>query len=842
MRSPLRILIAGPGPQEALTELLRGLGHTVTAVAPPAQAARCTAEQRPDLLLVDLDGSESSGVDAAETCGVPVLCLVGADAAAAERLLERERLEAPFGFVVKPIDVRQLRLSIETVLCARAREHRAAVESRWGGAALDGLDDTARIVLDTMDQPVLAADTHGRFLLVNRAAREIVEGGDGPPAADQHEVASRWGLFQLDGRTPYPPEDLPLTRAIRGEATDDVEIRVRRPGESQPNVIVSVSGRPLRDADGSLKGGVVVMRDITGFRRAERRAQRLISRMRQRQRLMQTVLDAMQEGVLALDPAGRRLLTNRAARRLLPLENPHAPLEERLKSYRVYLADGVTPLAMEDLPVRRALKGESFSGTELVMRNPLLPEELAVSVSGGPLRNRAGAVWAGVIVLHDVTQNRKHQIELQRTAAELRDHAHLMDTIFQTISDGVVVVDAQGRFSLFNRSAERLVGIGASETTPDEWTEHYGLYHTDRITPFAQEDLPLVRALRGESSDNVEMFVRNFQMQEGMFISVDGRPLRNEAGEVTGGVAVVRDLSQSIAAKEAFASGRLEVLDTVLHNIGNAMNSVTVGTGTLREELRGNRLVGQLSGLADAIAAQGDDPLPWLRDDPRGRQALPFVVALAGDIAAHHDRLLQTAERVRDRVRHIEDIIRTQRSQSAGRLESQFVDLQGQIADAVKVLREMLEKRGIRVEVDCARAPDQIRIQESRFHQMLVNLVRNAMEALDERRASGGFDGQDEGAWIRIASWLDPEFLVIDVADNGMGLPPDRLRSIFAPGFTTKKSGTGLGLHSAANFVLGMGGRITPLSAGVGRGTTMRVRLRRSATLLQPSPASAGES
>ena len=143
----------------------------------------------------------------------------------------------------------------------------------------------------------------------------------------------------------------------------------------------------------------------------------------------------------------------------------------------------------------------------------------------------------------------------------------------------------------------------------------------------------------------------------------------NEAGEVTGGIAVVRDLSQVVAAREAFVSGRLEVVDTALHNVGNAMNSVTVGTGMLRAELRDNRVVGRLSALAEAVAAQADDPVSWLRDDPKGRQAMPFLVALVADIAAQNDRLRRTAELIRDRVKNIDDIIRTQRSLSraAGR-------------------------------------------------------------------------------------------------------------------------------------------------------------------------------
>ena len=62
--------------------------------------------------------------------------------------------------------------------------------------------------------------------------------------------------------------------------------------------------------------------------------------------------------------------------------------------------------------------------------------------------------------------------------------------------------------------------------------------------------------------------------------------------------------------------------------------------------------------------------------------------------------------------------------------------------------------------------------------------------------------------------------------DNGIGLQPESLRTIFHPGYTTKPGGSGLGLHSAANYVIGTGGSIEARSEGIGRGTTMRVKLR----------------
>ena len=67
---------------------------------------------------------------------------------------------------------------------------------------------------------------------------------------------------------------------------------------------------------------------------------------------------------------------------------------------------------------------------------------------------------------------------------------------------------------------------------------------------------------------------------------------------------------------------------------------------------------------------------------------------------------------------------------------------------------------------------------------------------------------------------------MIEVEDNGIGLPSNKLRAIFSAGFTTKEDGTGLGLHSAANFVQRSGGRIRAMSKGVGHGATIRMEMR----------------
>jgi PAS domain S-box-containing protein len=133
----------------------------------------------------------------------------------------------------------------------------------------------------------------------------------------------------------------------------------------------------------------------------------------------------------------------------------------------------------------------------------------------------------------------------------LEEQTRILRSILDGMSDGVVVVDRQGKFLLFNAAAETMLGIGASDTPPERWTEHYSLYLPDRVTPFPTDRLPLVRAMQGESVDRCEIFVRLASGLAGVWMMVSARPLRNDRGELSGAVAVLQDSTRRKQAEAA---------------------------------------------------------------------------------------------------------------------------------------------------------------------------------------------------------------------------------------------------------------------------------------------------
>ena len=460
-----------------------------------------------------------------------------------------------------------------------------------------------------------------------------------------------------------------------------------------------------------------------------------------------------------------------------------------------------------------------------------------------PYRDAAGNVSGVVMSFDDITSRKDTEARLRHALDANRRQAHLMNIAFESISEGVIAVDEAGDYLIFNPAAEQIVGMHVPDARLGERSERYGLFHVDGETVFPSSELPIARAVRGESTDGVELLVRNRQRPEGVFVSIDGRPLRDESGALKGGIIVFRDVTERRRAEEAlleaFDQGRLEMADTMLHNIGNAINSVSVGVGTVQEYVRADTLMQRLTALAAALDAHRDDWIGYLTNDPQGRQALPFLIALAGDLVEQRERLEKTVARVADRVAHIIDIIRTQRSFGAAMMRKE-IDLRQAIVDAVKVLHESLAKRGIEIRIDCRAAPPAIRVQESKFHQLLVNLVKNAMEAIVEH-AHTQRHPQRRSARPRIGvrAYVQAPHLIVEVSDTGIGIASERTKVIFTPGYTTKREGSGLGLHSAANYVIGSGGSIDVLSDGIGTGTTIRVKWP-LASVSPPPPGDTG--
>ena len=168
-------------------------------------------------------------------------------------------------------------------------------------------------------------------------------------------------------------------------------------------------------------------------------------------------------------------------------------------------------------------------------------DQVWVLINRHSIKDQNGRVlyYEGNII--DITERKKAIENLQQAKQELETQKNLLQLIIDTTADGIVVADETSKIILSNPAATNILGLELQNTSKNEWGEQYGFFSVDQKTRLLTENLPLVRALNGESYDAFEMFVRNANRPEGVFIIVSARPLITENGRW--GLATFQDIS-----------------------------------------------------------------------------------------------------------------------------------------------------------------------------------------------------------------------------------------------------------------------------------------------------------
>jgi signal transduction histidine kinase len=262
-------------------------------------------------------------------------------------------------------------------------------------------------------------------------------------------------------------------------------------------------------------------------------------------------------------------------------------------------------------------------------------------------------------------------------------------------------------------------------------------------------------------------------------------------------------------------AGMAEVASSVLHNVGNVLNSVNVSANLLVEQIQTSKASG-LARVAAMLEEHGDQLGSFIANDERGKRLPTYLAQLSSQLLADREAALKELTSLVKSVEHIKDIVRMQQSYAThgGVLESVAVaDL---VNDSVRLNAEAFTRHGVTLACEFEEVPA-VTVDKHRVLQILVNLIRNAKYACDDSGRS------DKRITIRVTRCALG--VAIAVADNGVGISTENLPRIFSHGFTTRPGGHGFGLHSAALAAQELKGSLRVASDGPGCGATFRLEL-----------------
>lgn len=349
-------------------------------------------------------------------------------------------------------------------------------------------------------------------------------------------------------------------------------------------------------------------------------------------------------------------------------------------------------------------------------------------------------------------------------------------TVVDSMGAGVVVADHSGRLRYFNPKAEELLGMGTSEAAPSDWSRHYGVFRTDRVTVYPPEELPLVQALQGRFVRHAEMLIRNVSCPQGRFIAVTGSPIRDEQGRLCGAVAVLEDIDAQKeleferAQRAEILAEQVRLRTQALHRSNEELTRFTHAVShDLKEPIRSIRMLAQLLERKQGTSGEGETA-----------RYLQEIGDRAQDLTRFVDELLAFAKDTGDRERQ------------------SITDLNEVVVTTQRFLSTSLKEGN--VQVHCGRLP-RVVAEASPFIQLFQNLISNSVKYRSTESPEIWIDSRAQGdRWL---FW---------VQDNGIGIAEDQKEAVFRPFHRLERMpatpGTGIGLAICRKVVERFGGEI----------------------------------
>jgi PAS domain S-box-containing protein len=565
-------------------------------------------------------------------------------------------------------------------------------------------------------------------------------------------------------------------------------------------------------AAAGVAGFIGTITDITERVAAQESVQRV-------ETLLRDTFDQAPIGIAYADRRGNFIGCNRAYCELLGLTT------SEIKTKSIAEVTYEDDLGRNDVDIGRLWRGEidSYSTEKRYRRKDR--NIVWVRITATLVRDAEGAPECSIGFVQDISDRKEIEVALQQ-------NQKLLETIINDVPVAILASDMSGRVLIHNREADDLFILhgtdGQGDATAASYSPALEVFLPDGVTPVPREARPLARALRGESITNMELVIT--QSGGGRHtILQSARRLLGKDGEYLGAVVVAQNITERKQSEIEFErvhrqlldasrlAGMAEVATSVLHNVGNVLNSVNISASLVAERIGLSRFLG-LARAAALLKQRETDLATFLSTDERGRQLPQYLAQLAEQLQSDQRVALEEMTSLSNNIDHIKETVAMQQNYARQCGITETVAVAALVEDSLRMNVGALTRHGVTLRREIADLPP-ISVDKHKVLQILVNLVRNAKYACDES------DHPDKILTVRVEE--RDAVVRISVIDNGVGISSENMRRLFTHGFTTRKTGHGFGLHSSALAAREIDGSLTAHSDGPGRGAMFTLELPR---------------
>ncbi|WP_419418891.1 ATP-binding protein [Legionella sp. D16C41] len=278
------------------------------------------------------------------------------------------------------------------------------------------------------------------------------------------------------------------------------------------------------------------------------------------------------------------------------------------------------------------------------------------------------------------------------------------------------------------------------------------------------------------------------------------------------------DKAKTILVETSRSAGVAEMATSILHNVGNVLNSINTSVALLIETNQQSS-IDKLPNLLDLLEKNINNLNYFLAYDERGKVAIPYFKKLIEKLENEKIKRQEELKNLDQNLNHVTQLIMTQQeSNRPGVSLREKVEVIELIEDILPLFANQLRRNKIDIERQFTRLPTFLSVK-NKIQQILINLVKNAIDSLAISHQ------KEKRLVIRLELDKEKNWLEVIIKDNGVGIAKEDLQKIFTFGFTTKPHGHGYGLHNCALLAIELDGELQVESKGINQGATFKLIL-----------------
>lgn len=623
-------------------------------------------------------------------------------------------------------------------------------------------------IIKNTSNGIFIFNKEGKQLIMNEVAKQLVYPADSLNTLE--DIYSIAEYFYEDGRV-VTKEEMPAYRALKGETVNGERIIVKQPHRE---MVFEFKSSPIYDSNGNIDMIITSNHDVT----------ELINQnkiIKQQKELLESIIENVSDAIIVYDKDMNVILQNEAAKKILHDPENFKKYGDTLKTTKCFDVYG-NGIFADSLPVFKSFKGEKVTNFISTFKTPDIT--LYCRISSTPIFDEYGNVNNVVACMHNIT-------DLIKQEEQIKEHKEQLEAIINNMQESILVFDKNGKYIIKNHITIEL--LKTTFETIDELYKVTKFFNVDGSEVFPNE-MPFYHVKRGESVKGKVVYFEVDGRKE--YIIINAVPTFDSKGDFLYGIVSSLVITEIMESEQ-----NLKLAQEQLLKVEREKNETLEKALEMKDE------------FLSLISHEFRTPINVIST---AIQALNYIYGneLSDKVKEYLGTIRQNTFRQLRLVNNLLDITRA----NAGRIKinKKNIDIVFITKAITESVYDYAAQKGVRVSLNSSFKEKIIGIDDEKYERIILNLISNAIK----------FTSEGESILVTLRSVKGN--IRVEVKDNGIGIPPDKIDIIFDKfgqvdsSLSRQAEGTGIGLSLVKMFVKALGGSIS-VKSKVGKGSTFTV-------------------